>query len=169
MTGASKQVKIDPRGPRFGAGITSVVLIIALWLGLTDGAPAGALTASFWVMVYAVAMFVWGVVAGPAKHPYGLLFRVLIRPRLGAPSFLEPEAPPRFAQGVGLVVTGVGVLLHLLTVPYALVVAAGAAFVAAFLNAVFGLCLGCELYGLLLRLGLVGKKTPKADSSTPQP
>jgi hypothetical protein len=61
---------------------------------------------------------------------------------------------------VGLFVSTVGLVLHLLGVPYGLVVAAAAAFIAAFLNAVFGLCLGCELFGLLMRLGLVGKRRP---------
>jgi hypothetical protein len=123
-----------------------------------DAPAVGQFGLAWWLMVYAASMFVWGVVAGPAKHPYGLLFRTLIRPRLSAPAYLEPETPPRFAQGVGLLVTGVGVALELLGIPYALAVTAGMAFIAAFLNAAFGLCLGCELYGLLLRAGIVGKK-----------
>ena len=63
----------------------------------------------------------------------------------------------RFAQGVGLFVTGVGLVLHLAGVPWALPIAAALAFVAAFLNAAFGLCLGCQLYLLLQRGGLVGR------------
>lgn len=157
MTGVSK---IDPRGPRFGAWITSGVLFVALVAGLMALPATRQFGLAWWLMVYAVAMFVWGVVAGPAKHPYGLLFRTFIRPQLPAPPYLEPEAPPRFAQGVGLLVTGVGVVLEVFGIPYALVVAAGAAFVAAFLNAAFGLCLGCELFGLLRRAGIVGKSRP---------
>lgn len=162
MTGASKNIKIDPRGPRFGAGITTVVLLIVVILALQEVPAAGSLTPSWWVLFFAFAMFAWGTILGPAKHPYGLFFRAVIRPRLSAPPFLEPEAPPRFAQGVGLLVSGVGLLLHVIGVPYGLVVAAAAAFMAAFLNAVFGLCLGCELYGVLLRLGLVGKNRKPA-------
>jgi len=160
MTGPSKTAKIDPRGPRFGAGVTTVVIASAIVLGLNSAPDAGRPDAAWWVVAFAAVMFLWGVVWGPAKHPYGLFFRAVIRPRLVAPSYLEPEVPPRFAQGVGLFVSTVGLVLHLLGVPYGLVVAAAAAFIAAFLNAVFGLCLGCELFGLLMRLGLVGKRRP---------
>ncbi|MGO1629777.1 DUF4395 family protein [Microbacterium sp. JB110] len=69
----------------------------------------------------------------------------------------EPR-PPRFAQGVGLGVTLVGLVLHLAGVPLALPIAAAAALVAALLNAVFGLCLGCQLYLVLQRTGLVGRR-----------
>ena len=158
MTGPSKPAKIDPRGPRFGAGITTVILLVVVVWGLQTAPAAGSPDAAFWLLLFAFVMFAWGTILGPAKHPYGLFFRTVIRPKLSAPTYLEPEAPPRFAQGVGLLVSGVGIVLHLAGVPYGLVVAAGAAFIAAFLNAVFGLCLGCELYGLLLRLGLIGKK-----------
>jgi len=160
MTGPSKTAKIDPRGPRFGAGITTVILLVVVVLGLQEAPTAGVVDASWWLLLFAFVMFVWGTVLGPAKHPYGLFFRAVIRPRLQAPAYLEPEAPPRFAQGVGLLVSGVGLVLHLAGVPYGLVAAAAAAFIAAFLNAVFGLCLGCELYGLLLRLGLIRKRKP---------
>ena len=75
-----------------------------------------------------------------------------MRPRLGPPAELEDPAPPRFAQGVGLVVTGVGLVFALAGAGLAVEIAAGLAFVAAFLNAAFGLCLGCELYLLIARL-----------------
>ena len=126
MTGPSKPAKIDPRGPRFGAGITTVVIASAIVLGLRSAPDAGRLDAAGWVMVFAAWMFLWGVVFGPAKHPYGLFFRAVIRPRLAAPAYLEPETPPRFAQGVGLFVSVVGLALHLLAVPYGLVIAAAA-------------------------------------------
>ncbi len=157
MTGPSNK-KIDPRGPRVGAGITSVVLAAVIVLGLGEAPEAGAIGASWWLLFYAWVMFAWGVIAGVQGHPYGLLFRRVIRPRLRAPQYLEPTSPPRFAQGVGLLVASVGLVLHLAHVPYGLVAAAAAAFVAAFLNAVFGLCLGCELYGLILRWRRLGKK-----------
>jgi len=78
-----------------------------------------------------------------------------VRPRLGAPDDLEDPVPPTFAQGVGFVITLVGLVLGLAGVPYAVVVAAGLAFVAAFLNSVFGFCLGCQIYLLLARVGIV--------------
>lgn len=145
---------IDPRGPRFAATITTVLLLIDLFLALI-----GQTTAAFWLLVSIALLFVWGV-AWPRTAPWGALYRVAIQPRLAPPSEWEDPRPPRFAQGVGLVVTTAGILLHLAGVPGAMAIAAGAAFVAAFLNAVFGLCLGCELYLLLQRIGIVGRARP---------
>ena len=142
--------QIDPRGPRFGAALTSLWLLIAVWL-LVPTASSPQFGAGWWLVVAITALFAWGAVLGPARHPYGWLFKRVIRPRLSPPAFLEEQAPPRFAQAVGLFVTLIGVVLHLFAVPYALVAAAGAAFIAAYLNAVFGLCLGCEMYRILPR------------------
>ena len=97
-----------------------------------------------------------------------LLFRRSIRPRLAPPAEREDPAPPTFAQGVGLVVTGLGLVLHLVGVPYALPVAAALAFVAAFLNSVFGYCLGCQIYLLLVRAGVIRRREPPPpDASVP--
>lgn len=147
--------RIDPRGPRFGAGITAALLLVVVFLALIGAGVAG------WVLLAAIAaLFAWGAFAGIERHPYGLLFRSLVRPRLGAPAETEDAEPPTFAQGVGLVVTVAGLVLQLLGVPGAVTVAASAAFVAAFLNAAFGYCLGCQIYVLLLRVGLL--KRPSA-------
>ena len=152
---------IDPRGPRFGAGITAVLLLVVVALGLLGGTPATpaerALQPAFLLLVAISAVFAWGAFAGIARHPYGWLFRTLVRPRLKPPTELEDAAPPTFAQGIGFAVTVIGIALHLVGVPYALVVAAAAAFVAAFLNSVFAYCIGCQLYLLLVRAGLLGK------------
>ena len=142
---------IDPRSPRFGAGITAVVLLIVIGLALGLDSPIPALV----VLAVVSALFAWGAFAGIRRHPYGAIFRRLVRPRLGAPDDLEDPVPPTFAQGVGFVITLVGLVLGLAGVPYAVVVAAGLAFVAAFLNSVFGFCLGCQIYLLLARVGIV--------------
>lgn len=134
---------IDPRGPRVTAGITAVVLAVAV------------LTGNRWVLAAQVVVFAVGALLGVTASPYGLVFRRLVRPRLGPPQELEDPRPPRFAQTVGLVVTAVGLVLALVGVPWAVEVSAGLALVAAVLNAVFGLCLGCELYLLLRRPGQV--------------
>lgn len=142
---------VDPRSPRFGAAITSALLAVALLLALTDGTQVAGL-----VLLAALAgLFAWGGVAGIRRHPYGALFRRFVRPRLQPPGELEDPAPPTFAQRVGLVITAAGVLLALVGVPYAAAVAAGLALVAALLNAVFDVCLGCLLYVWLVRAGLV--------------
>jgi len=137
---------IDPRGPRVSAGITAVVVLVVIAL---------ALAGLFWPAVILFALqgvvFAVGAFAGVQRHPYGLVFRKLIRPRLKPPLELEDPKPPTFAQGVGLFVTVVGLGLSLI-VPLALPIAAAAAFVAAFLNSVFDYCLGCQIYLLLVRI-----------------
>ena len=155
------QQGIDPRSPRFGAGITAVLLLVAIALTLL--APTGATIAAratqpgFILFVAITALFGWGAFAGVQRHPYGRLYKAVIRPRLAPPTDLEDPVPPTFAQGVGFVITLAGVILHLVGVPYALVVAAAFAFVAAFLNSVFAFCLGCQIYLLLVRAGVLGR------------
>lgn len=136
--------QIDPRGPRFAAGITTVVLAVVLVTG-------------WWPLLAAQAVvFAAGAFLGLRFSPYGLLYRALVQPRLGPPAEREDEQPPRFAQGVGFgfaVVGGIGYAAGLTTLG---VVATAAALFAAFLNAAFDFCLGCEAYLLLKR---VGRKT----------
>lgn len=141
---------VDPRSPRFGAAITSVLLAVALLLTLTEG------TQVLGVLLLAAlsALFAWGGFAGIRRHPYAALFRRWVRPRLAPPGELEDPAPPTFAQRVGLVITAAGVVLAVVGVPFAAAVAAALALVAALLNAVFDVCLGCLLYVWLVRTGL---------------
>lgn len=145
---------IDPRSPRFGAGITAVLLLVDLFLALV-----GATTAAAVLLLLIALLFAWGAFAGVQRHPYGLLYRRLVRPRLQPPSELEDPAPPTFAQAVGLLVTGVGLILFAAGLPLALPIAAALAFVAAFLNSVFGYCLGCQLYLLLVRARIIRRAT----------
>lgn len=133
---------IDPRGPRFGAALTSVLLIVAILLG----PGAGTI-----VLAVIVASFLLGAVRGAQGTWQGLLFARLVRPRLQPPDELEAPEPPQFAQVVGLVITGVGLGLTLLGVTWALTVFGVLALVAAALNALTGFCLGCEMYLLLRR------------------
>ena len=132
MTAAPRLV--DVRGPRFAAWITAVVLAVALVLG------SGVLVA-----VQAV-VFAVGAFAGLRYAPYGAFFRLVVAPRLGPVRERESEAPPRFAQLVGLLFAVVGAAGYLLGAPVLGAVATGLALVAALLNAVTGFCLGCELY-----------------------
>jgi Domain of unknown function (DUF4395) len=126
--------EIDVRGPRFAAWVTAVVLAVALIL------DSGTLVA-----VQAV-VFAVGAFAGLRYAPYGVLFRILVAPRLGPAREREPEAPPRFAQLVGLVFAVLGAVGYLLGAPVLGAVATGFALIAALLNAATGFCLGCELY-----------------------
>ena len=143
---------IDPRGPRFVAGVTAVLLLVDVFLGAL-GVSAVAL-----ILLAALALlFAWGAFAGIQRGPWSILFRTAIRPRLSPPAELEDPAPPTFAQGVGLFVTGVGVVLGIFF-PVVVPIAAALAFVAAFLNSVFGYCLGCQIYLALVRAGVIRRR-----------
>lgn len=138
---------VDARGPRFGAGVTAVLLAVVILLGATGAGLA--------LLALVAASFALGVARGAEGTWQGWLFRTFVGPRLGPPSEFEDRRPPRFAQLVGLLVSGVGVLLGVFGVLVAVPIAAAVAFVAAGLNAAFGLCLGCEMYLLLRRWGLI--------------
>jgi hypothetical protein len=84
--------------------------------------------------------------------PYALLYRRLVAPRLARATELEAAEPVRFAQALGFVFLAVGAAGYLAGATAVGAVATGLGLAAAFLNAVFGLCLGCELYLLLRRL-----------------
>lgn len=133
-------MEIDPRGPRFGALITTVVLVVVL------------VTGSAWLLAAQAAVFAIGTLAGLRRAPYGLLYQSLIRPRLGPPRELEAEAPPRFAQGVGLVISVIGVIGYATGTTPLGIAATALALIAAFLNGAFGLCLGCEMYLFIRRI-----------------
>lgn len=137
-------VGIDPRGPRFGAALTAVLLVVVLLLGTGTAATV--------VLALVAAGFALGVARGVGGTWQGAVYRRLVAPRLAPPTEREDPRPPRFAQLVGLVVTGAGLLVAVLGAPLGVTVGAAFALVAAFLNAAFGLCLGCELYLLALRL-----------------
>ncbi|MFC8076093.1 DUF4395 domain-containing protein [Streptomyces sp. NPDC057307] len=132
-------MNIDVRGPRFGAAVTTVVLAVVLVTG--SGALLG-----WQALVFAV-----GALAGVGRSPYGFLFRAVVRPRLGPPTEFESPEPPRFAQAVGLVFAVVGLVGYLWGPAWLGLAATACALAAAFLNAVFGYCLGCEMYLLLRR------------------
>lgn len=141
--GAARTVGIDPRGPRFGAAVSAVLL------GATVVVGSGPLGTA--LLGIAALGFLLGAARGAQHTVQGWAFRRFVRPRLAPPAELEDPAPPRFAQVVGLTVTAGGLVLGVL-IPAAVPVAAGIALVAAFLNAAFGVCLGCEMYLLIQRL-----------------
>jgi hypothetical protein len=131
---STRPAGIDPRGPRFGAAITTGVLSAALVL-------ASPVLLALQTLAFAV-----GALAGPARHPYGLLFRTLVRPRLSPPEHLEDPAAPRFAQACGLAFGLVGLLGFALGAAWLALAATAFALAAAFLNAAFDFCIGCEIY-----------------------
>lgn len=132
-------MELDPRGPRFAATLTTVVLVVVLATG--------------WGWLALAQTIVFGITAlDPRRGPYSYLYRALVLPRLGPTSEREAAAPVRFAQFVGfcfLAVASVGYLAGVTTLG---VVFAAFGLLAAFLNAAFGLCLGCEAYLAMRRL-----------------
>ncbi|MEY4409707.1 MAG: hypothetical protein RLZ99_180 [Actinomycetota bacterium] len=141
---------IDPRGPRFGAAITSALSLSAFGIAvsLEDG-----LSAAYPLIVLLAVLFSWSVIS-PKTHPYGQLFKKLVRPRLAAPSELEDARPPQFAQKVGLGFALLGLIGYWFA-PVLVAVSAGFIFFAAFLNAFFNFCLGCQMYLGLKRFGII--------------
>ena len=133
-------MKVDPRGQRFSAALSAAVLAVVI------------VTGSAWLLAAQAVVFGVGTTAGMSYSPYGLIYRWLVRPRLGPPREMEDAAGPRFSQGVGLVVSIIGVAGYAAGLAPLGMAAAALAFVAAFLNAAFGLCLGCEMYVLIRRI-----------------
>jgi hypothetical protein len=130
---------IDARGPRFSAAITSAVLATAL------------ATNNLWVVIAQAIVFAIGAFRGPQFTPYALLFKKIVKPRLKSAVVTEDVRPPQFAQSVGLIFALVAITGSITGISGLFVVAVSFALAAAFLNAAFNFCLGCEMYVLLLR------------------
>lgn len=146
-------MSVDPRGQRFAAVVTTVVLAVVL------------VTGSVWLLALQAAVFALGAGAGVRRSPYALVYAGVVRPRIGPPAHTEAAGPPRFAQAVGLVFAVVGVVGFAAGLPALGLTATGFALVAAFLNAAFGLCLGCELY-LLIRRTFPHRNSNRASTPT---
>ena len=149
------RTQIDPRGPRFAATLTTLVLAAALLLAPSVGTVA--------LLAVQVVVFAVGAVGGVQRTPYSWLFKTLLRPRLAPPAHLGDAAPPRFAQGVGLAFGVVALAGYVAGADLLGAVATGFALAAAFLNAAFGLCLGCEVYLLIQRLKPASRPTVTAN------
>jgi disulfide bond formation protein DsbB len=146
-------MSVDPRGQRFAAAVTTVVLAAVL------------LTESVWLLAFQAVVFAIGALAGVRRSPYALVFATAVRPRLGPPAHTEAPQPPRFAQAVGLVFALVGLAGFVLGLPTLGLAATGLALAAAFLNAAFGFCLGCEMY-LLIRRTFPNRNSNRASTPT---
>jgi hypothetical protein len=142
---------VDVRGPRFAAWVTTAVLVVTLLVSAVSP-PAAAVILGVQAVVFAV-----GALGGPRRHPYGRIFATLVAPRLGPVTEREPVPPLKFAQLVGLIFAVVGAAAFAGGAFLAGVIATAAALVAAFLNAAFGICLGCQLYPLVARF----RRTPR--------
>ncbi|QDQ90581.1 DUF4395 domain-containing protein [Rhodococcus sp. WB9] len=137
--------QVDVRGPRFAAWVTTAVLVAVLVVSTFSLVAAGILLA------LQAAVFAAGAATGPRRSPYGQIFGTLVAPRLAPGSEREPVAPLRFAQLVGFVFAAVGTVGFFAGSGVIGAVATAFALFAAFLNAAFGICLGCQIYPLVVR------------------
>ncbi|WP_020664025.1 DUF4395 domain-containing protein [Amycolatopsis benzoatilytica] len=130
---------VDPRGPRFAAIVTTVVLAVVL-------------VTQWWPLLAAqTVVFAIGAFIGLKPSPYSVLYRVAVAPRLGPTTEREDAAPLRFAQTVGFVFALIGTIGFVAGVEPLGIVATAFALFAAFLNAAFNFCLGCQVYLLVQR------------------
>jgi hypothetical protein len=143
-TAATQPDLVDVRGPRFAAWVTTAVLVITLLVSAFSPLVA-AVILGLQALIFAI-----GAVGGPRRHPYGRVF-ALVAPRLGPVKEREPVPPLKFAQLVGLIFAVAGAVAFAGGAFLVGVIASAAALVAAFLNAAFGICLGCQLYPLVAR------------------
>ncbi|MDX1881272.1 DUF4395 domain-containing protein [Mycolicibacterium sp. 141076] len=142
--------QVDVRGPRFAAWVTTAVLIAALLVSAVSPIAAAA------ILGVQAVVFAIGAVGGPRKHPYGRIFATFIAPRLAPVSEKEPVAPLKFAQLVGLLFAIAGFVGFATGITALGLGATAFALIAAFLNAAFGICLGCQIYPLVARLRRTG-------------
>jgi hypothetical protein len=155
---------VDSRAPRWVGGYTFVLAVTALLLALLHPVEetVGARLTSPELLVLAVLWlsFAAGTFGGNGAHPFAWVYRRAVQPRLARPVPTEDARPPRFALGVGFALTTIGLVLHAIGVPYGLAAAAGFVVVASFLQAFAGFCLGCQVYLLLVRGGLIRPRVP---------
>ncbi|HEY6575935.1 MAG TPA: DUF4395 domain-containing protein [Mycobacterium sp.] len=137
--------QVDVRGPRFTAWVTTVVIVATLITSAFSNVAAAV------ILGLQAVVFAIGALGGPRRHPYGRLFATFVVPRLGPVTDREPAPPLKFAQFVGLLFAVVGAAGFAIGLPALGLVATAFALVAAFLNAAFGICLGCQLYPLVTR------------------
>lgn len=151
--------QVDVRGPRFVAWVTTIVIIATLI------AAAVSTTAAAVILGLQGIVFAIGAARGPWHHPYGVIFRNFVAPRLGPVTEREPVPPLKFAQLVGFVFAVIGTAGFAFGAPVLGVVATAFALFAAFLNAAFGICLGCQLYPFLSLLTARLHRTPTASNA----
>ena len=109
-----------------------------------------------WILVPLAYGFVARVLTGPTLSPLGQLVTRVVTPALDVPPKFVPGPPKRFAQGIGATFTVTAAVLHfgfgLTGAAYVLV---AGILVAATLESVFAYCLGCKVFALLMRAGVI--------------
>jgi hypothetical protein len=133
---------INEKAARVVAGVVATTALVAL---LTD---------ALWLLVPLAYGFWARVLTGPTLSPLGRLASGVIAPRLGPPKTVSGP-PKRFAQAMGAAMTTAGVVAWLLGATTGAEVVLVLLLIAATLESVFALCLGCQIFALLMRTGVV--------------
>lgn len=139
--------EIDPRQPRFSAGITSIVALLALVSFLAKYDLVSVL-----LYLYATFIFIWAVFFPSAWHPYLRLYKIISK-RLDPPAYMEDSRAPAFAQKIGLLVSVLAFIFSLF-IPIVGAIFGLMLFIASAANAYFNVCIGCILYLRLRKLGI---------------
>jgi hypothetical protein len=133
---------INEKAARTVAGVVAIAGVVALATG------------SEWLLLPLAYGFWARVLTGPTLSPLAQLATRVAAPRLGAPK--EVAGPPkRFAQALGATMTTAGSIAWLAGATGAAQVLLALLVVAATLESVFAFCLGCQIFGALMRIGLV--------------
>lgn len=143
---------LNEKAARVVAGGVLLIAVVILALSLLVD------TDWLWLSLVLALGFVARALTGPTLSPLGRLASEVIAPRLGTPK-LVPGPPKRFAQALGAVFTGLTVLAVALGHPVLAQVLLGLAILAAALEAFLAFCLGCTLFGLLMRAGVIPEDT----------
>jgi hypothetical protein len=113
------------------------------------------LSGAAWILIPLAYGFLARVTTGPAFSPLALLSTKVLTPRINAEHRMVAGPPKRFAQFVGLIFSGTAAVLWLLDLDTASRIVAAALVAAALLESAFAVCLGCILFGWLMKLGVI--------------
>ncbi len=153
----------SPTARRFGfPDLVNEVAARVVAGGVVTLTAAYLVSGSGWVLLALVYGFVARVIAGPTFSPLARLAIHLIVPALPARERLVPGPPKRFAQAIGATLSSAAAVAHLAG-------SSGLAFTlvamitgAALLESALGYCLGCTVFGWLMRAGVIPESTCEA-------
>jgi hypothetical protein len=147
--------RVNELAARCVAGGVALLTVTTIVLGAAVG------HAWLWIAAALAYGFVARVLTGPRLSPLGQLATRVLAPRLGAPR-LVAGPPKRFAQAMGATMTLAAVAVLAAGVYPAVFALLALLLAAATLESVFGFCIGCAIFGRLMRLGLVPEETCEA-------
>jgi hypothetical protein len=145
---------VNEKAARVVAGGVLTLSALTLVLGFVDNRW-------LWLVAPVALGFYARVLTGPKLSPLGQLATKVVAPRLGAPR-LVAGPPKRFAQAIGATVTTAAVVFLAAGVPGGTQVLLGMMIVAAGLESIFAYCVGCAIFGVLMKRGLIPEETCEA-------